>query len=96
MRELKSDFIYEFKAGDNIAYNFEILGELYSHKNSLSKDKKILLHKPIIIIIVSIVEAMFRDLYERIRKIPGDFPEIDTNYFHNKDLSDFKKLIGGF
>lgn len=96
MREFKSGFVYEFKAGDNIAYNFEILRFLYECQQKASSTGKTLLYKPIIIIIVSIIEALFCDLYDRINEIPSDFPDLDTGYFKTKDLKDFDKLITGF
>ena len=99
MRELNSNFIFEFKAGDNICYNFEILKQLYEAKSKLPKNKKALFNKPIIIIIVSIIEAIFKDFYERIRSTNEliDILSSDTlKYFESKDLRTFESLIIAF
>jgi len=56
-------FVWTFKVGDNILYNFEILRELYNAKGI---SKKNTLNKPITITIVSIIEAILVDFIERI------------------------------
>lgn len=57
---LSSDFIGDFKVGDNLVYGFEILTELYNC--SVDNDNASLLIKPILLIQVSIIEAMLDDL----------------------------------
>ena len=54
-----SSFIWDFKVGDNILYNFEILQNLYISRQKL-QDKDIF-NKPITITTVSIIEAILLD-----------------------------------
>lgn len=67
-------FIWSFKVGDNIVYNFQILSLLYKKKEQDSADKD-LYNKPIIIFIVSIIEAIFFDLMFRLSQSTNHFPE---------------------
>jgi hypothetical protein len=62
-------FIWNFKTGDNIVYNLSILAALYEQYESLSADplKQHLLIKPIVIINVSITEALLHDFLHRVK-----------------------------
>ncbi len=55
-----SDFIFDFKIGDNIVYNIDILNVLYDTRKTY-EDKADLLEKPIIIILGSLAEAIVYD-----------------------------------
>ena len=69
---IKSNFIGNFKDGDNIVYNLKVLGVLYQkYKISNIYDQK-LLSKPIIILIVSVIEAIFHDLFFRISSLTSE------------------------
>lgn len=68
MFTVKANFIGDFKTGDNINYNLKILNQFYELNKNLGEDERILLLKPIILIIVSIIEAVLHDFYFRIRK----------------------------
>ena len=60
-------FMWSFKKGDNIVYNYEMLWELYSAKHAVSeKYKKRLYNKPITLIIASIIECILDDFVIRI------------------------------
>lgn len=63
---VNSDFVGDFKTGDNINLNLKTLKILYDFQKSKSKTEASLLCKPIIIILASIVEALLHDLYFRI------------------------------
>jgi hypothetical protein len=80
-----SHFIWEFKTGDNICYNLQILDRIYAVKE---KESKSLLNKVIAIEIVSIVEAVLVDLLDRIDQGTNDLPTIDVN-----KIIDMKILI---
>lgn len=69
-------FIWDFKVGDNVAHNFKTLYFLYKKKDESSDNQKYLLNKPIIIIIVSIIEGIFYDLVCRLDVATNHFPEI--------------------
>lgn len=62
-------FIWSYKRGDNIIYNFEILDALYRVKKH---EKNNLYNKPIIIIIVAIIECILHDFVERIQQRAKD------------------------
>ena len=55
------------KTGDNISHNVKILSVLYKQYEIADSDEKNLLCKPIILTIVSIIEACLHDFYFRIR-----------------------------
>lgn len=58
-------FMWNFKKGDNIIYNLEIVWELYNAK-TISTDKQ-KYNKPIIVTLVSIIECILDDFAYRIR-----------------------------
>ena len=55
---ITNTFIWKYKKGDNIIYNFGILDQLYDSKKSCNTNKKHLFNKPIMLIIISIVECL--------------------------------------
>lgn len=67
MFTVKSGFIGEFKHGDNINYNLQILQVLYKTYNNLLQSDAKKLHKPIIILIVAIIESVIYDLFFRMK-----------------------------
>lgn len=98
MQKFDSSFIGSFKLGDNINYNLKILGRLYEYYESSSRDKKHLLHKPIIVIISSIIEAILYDFYNRAKLhtregIANIGIEILTHIRSEKGLSKFGRYI---
>jgi len=68
-----SSFIWDFKVGDNILYNFEILQNLYISRQKL-QDKDIF-NKPITITTVSIIEAILLDFLTRIWRATRHSPQ---------------------
>lgn len=66
---VKSNFLCQFKVGDNINYNFGVLLVLYEQYDLLSNNeyKRKRLIKPIVVITVSIIEALLYDFFLRRR-----------------------------
>ena len=92
--KIKANFFGDFKIGDNINYNLEVLNILYEAYSRLSDGYKLI--KPIVIFNTAIIEAILYDFIEnRIRnKSYGDpiFLEI-TPQLPNKKADKFKYLI---
>lgn len=87
-------FFWNFKRMDNVVYNFRILEILYIAKR---QNKNTLFIKPIMIVIISIIECMLYDFIERIQihtadKIPNLTQGI-INYIKGKKIDDFEKSI---
>ncbi|MCX6794517.1 MAG: hypothetical protein NTY31_00750 [Candidatus Falkowbacteria bacterium] len=98
MFSLPANFIGIYKIGDNINYNLRILNFLYELNNSpIDNYKKELLHKPIIIIMASIGEAILYDFHFRIKifTIEGvnNLAKEVISYIRNKEIDEFEKLI---
>jgi hypothetical protein len=66
-------FVWDFKVGDNIVYNFRILFSLYRAKEKASVQSALFI-KPLLIIIVAIAEAIFFDLMGRLDIATSHFP----------------------
>jgi hypothetical protein len=65
---IESKFIGYFKTGDNIVHNLDVLALLYLQYGAGGQRDKRLLCKPIILLLVSIVDAVLYDLHIRIRE----------------------------
>jgi len=75
-------FIWEFKKGDNIVYNFQILWILYESR--LQSNEQHLFNKPIIISIASIIECILDDFVQRIQQRTRDpLPNITSEIIHD-------------
>lgn len=64
---IRSTFIGNYKLGDNICFNLNLLALLYDNYSRADLRSRGLLRKPIILILVSITEAALYDLHQRIR-----------------------------
>lgn len=87
-------FVWEFKHGDNIMYNFKILRSLYKAKDA-DPDPN-LLNKPISILIVSIIEAILVDFLARIDQATNHLPKgIDNQILTNikSEIAKQKKQV---
>lgn len=71
--EALSCFVWDFKLGDNIVYNLKILFSLYDSRQTSSENPD-LFNKPLTIIIVGIIEAIFFDLVCRLDLATSHFP----------------------
>jgi len=67
MFEVNSSFIGNFKIGDNVNYNLNLLGILYRLQNEMPEHEKWALNKPITLMLISIIEVLLYDLHSRIR-----------------------------
>jgi len=68
MFKVHCNFIGDFKLGDNINYNLKSLSLLYKYYREATSIERGYLHKPIILILVSVTEAVLHDFHGRIRK----------------------------
>lgn len=59
-------FMWSFKKGDNIVYNFDIVWELYKARDAADASHKKKYNKPIILLQVSIIECILDDFVNRI------------------------------
>lgn len=67
-------FIWSYKVGDNLAFNFKSLFFLYENRESAIDVKKYLLNKYICVTIVAIIEAIFYDFILRLDGAKSHFP----------------------
>jgi len=83
VREIIGAFNWDFKKGDNIEYNLEILSTLYKARRFAKKSKHYF-NKPILIIIASIIECILDDFVIRIRKRVFDpLPNLTESQIRN-------------
>ena len=96
IEEQLSSFIWTFKVGDNILYNFEVLNALYIAKDN---SQKRVLNKPITITIVSIIEAILIDFIRRIGEAtthkPSNIPPDKLKKMKSKIIKD-RVQVGAF
>src|SRR2546428_11947745 len=62
---INGTFMWSFKKGDNIVYNFEILWELYKARG-VKQSRTPYYNKPITLLIVAIIECIFDDFINRV------------------------------
>jgi hypothetical protein len=96
-RAITGTFMWSFKKGDNIIYNFEVLWELYRAKKSAHPVYKSYFNKPIILIIVAIIECVLDDFVDRVQehrydKVPNVTPK-EIAEFRAKTLEKFTHYI---
>ena len=96
--ELSGDFFGDFKLGDNVVYNLDILGVLYTTQRQQAELADHL-RKPIILILGSIAEALLHDLFQRIKHntregVSGIAKEVLLNE-RTKSRDKFETLIAG-
>src|SRR3989338_10018001 len=96
--KITGTFIWTFKKGDNIIYNFDILWALYEAKKYYTGNKN-LFNKPIINTLISVIECIMDDFVRRIRSRSSDsLPNItgevinDFKYKRKGQSIEIKKL----
>ncbi len=93
--EYTSQFFWDFKKMDNVNYNFEIVELLYRGKEQNNNDKHF--NKPILIIIVAIIECMLYDFVVRIQTHRSDtIPNLASAiilFFRNAKETDELKIL---
>ncbi len=87
-----------FKIGDNIEHNLDILGLLYKYYENETPKNRNLLRKPILITIVSIIDAVLYDFFDRIitftsEGVRGLDRAIVDDIRSKKNLDDLSKFI---
>ena len=97
MFTINTNFIGSFKLGDNINYNLNVLKALYDLSDQIDEIKGNLIHKPIIILNISIIEAILYDLHHRIKEYTTEGvvnvrPSV-IDYIRGKELDKFEKYI---
>ncbi len=94
---VSSHFIGNFKLGDNIAHNLQVLSLLYEKQNDCTDAQKVMLCKPIIVTIASICEAVLSDFHFKVRvyTIEGveNLSDEILNYIRGKKIDEFGKYI---
>lgn len=89
-------FFWDFKRMDNVNYNFEIVELLYEAKKQANNNPHF--NKPLIILLVAIIECMLYDFLIRIQTRSNDplpnLAEPVINFFKNSNTTDeLKRLI---
>ena len=97
MITIRSNFIGDFKLGDNIVYNLSVLNSLYSAQNVAPHSEKKYFAKPIVVVIASICEAVLHDFYGKVmgfvqEGVPGMSNE-ELEELRRKSVDDFSKYI---
>lgn len=95
---IESKFIGDFKIGDNINHNLKILEALYKHYSEADDAEKALLCKPIVVMLASLIDAVFYDLHQRIKTFTREGVEniIASSIAYirkQKGIDDFGKYI---
>lgn len=94
--EYTGQFFWDFKRMDNVNYNFEIVEVLYDAKKQNQNDRHF--NKPLISILLSIIECMLYDFMNRIRgfrwdSFPNITPEMIASVRGSSQTDEMKKLI---
>lgn len=93
---INSNFIGKFKVGDNIVHNLKILGVLYSYYQS-DPDNQKFLHKPIIVTIISVIEAVLYDFHLKARSFTregiGSVSSSILDYIRSKKMDKLEHYI---
>jgi hypothetical protein len=95
--EISSNFIGDFKLGDNINYNLRLLHLLYEYFDNADGDERRFLCKPIILTLVSINEAVLYDLHTRVQAFTREgvkgLTDTIVAYIRGRQLDKFKQYI---
>ena len=85
-------FIWVYKDGDNIVFNARIIYLLLEQKSNAPSQNQILYNKPVAIIAVSMIEAIFCDLIYRLATATNHFPErLDAKRYTIKNRISFDR-----
>jgi len=94
---IRSNFIGDFKLGDNIAYNLDVLATLYEQRNLVPAGKKKHFNKPIILLSASVIEAAMYDFLYRIKHFTREgvasLSARVIDHFREKKLEKFELYI---
>ena len=97
MVTINSSFMGNFKLGDNICFNLSVLKTLYDYRATGTAQQKLHLQKPIILLNVSIIEAVLYDLHDRVKTFTregvANLAESVISYIQGKQLDELEKYI---
>jgi hypothetical protein len=100
MHTVNNTFITNFKIGDNIHHNLEVLKSLYASEELLPEKRKKYLEKPITVILVCICEAIIFDFIERSKILTREgiigLPEASLIELRQSNTWNFEKKINLF
>ena len=94
---VSSKFIGSFRLVENINYNLSGLALLYRYYEGEDEDGKRFLRKPIIVLLVSIIEAVLHDYHTRIRTFTregvANLTQSVVDYISAKRLDELEKYV---
>ena len=97
MITIRSNFIWNFKTGDNVNHNLRILALLYGHFAVSNGEQRHLLCKPMILLIAAVTEAVLQDFHVRCRQhvmeVMKNMPFEALEIIKLKRISKFDKYI---
>lgn len=92
----ESNFIGDFKLGDNVVFNLSILKSLYKYRVEGNPAQKRYLQKPITLLNISIIEALLYDFHFRIKSFTREgvgLPQKMIDAIRGKQIVEFEKYI---
>lgn len=97
MVTIKSNFMGNFKLGDNICFNLAILKTLYDFRAGGNPLQKRHLQKPITVMNVSIIEAVLYDLHLRVKTFTSEgvanIQSTVIEYIRGKKIDELERYI---
>jgi len=94
---VSSKFIGSFRLVENINYNLSALTLLYHYYEREDEDGKRFLRKPIIVLLVSIIEAVLHDYHTRFRTFTregvANLAQSVIDYISAKQIDELEKYI---
>ncbi|MBN8990210.1 MAG: molecular chaperone TorD family protein [Rhizobiales bacterium] len=97
MVTIKSNFMGNFKLGDNICFNLAILKTLYDLRAAGNALQKRHLQKPITVMNVSIIEAILYDLHLRVKTFTSEgvanLQATVIEYIRGKKIDELERYI---
>src|SRR5689334_17407863 len=97
MVTIKSNFMGNFKLGDNICFNLAILKTLYDLRAAGTAVQKRHLQKPITVMNVSIIEAVLYDLHLRVKTFTSEgvanLQATVIEYIRGKKIDELERYI---
>jgi hypothetical protein len=97
MVTIKSNFMGNFKLGDNICFNLAVLKTLYELRAAGTALQKRHLQKPITVMNVSIIEAILYDLHLRVKTFTSEgvanLQATVIEYIRGKKIDELERYI---
>lgn len=94
---IESTFVGDFKLGDNVVFNLSIMKTLRAYREAANGAPRRYLQKPLIVLNVSIIEALLYDFHVRAKWFTSEgvagLPDKVLNYIRNKQIDKLESLI---